>query len=248
MQTTHYAVRQRKLTRPCRIALVSDLHDGAGSGVLDRLEREQPDLVALPGDLVDGEGHTARGLAFAAKCARRYPTYVSLGNHESRIDAAILLPALARTGAELLNNRFVVHGELSLGGLDSGWRPGLRQRRSGQTPPPDTTFLSSFSAAPGVRVLLCHHPEYYPRYIRQTPIEIILAGHAHGGQWCFFGRGIFAPGQGLFPRYTAGLYDGRLLVSRGLCRTRRIIPRLFNPRELVILDLLPDKNLDPYVP
>ena len=84
--------------------------------------------------------------------------------------------------------------------------------------------------------LLCHHPEYWPRYVRDLPVDLTLSGHAHGGQIRLFGQGLFAPGQGLFPRYTSGVHEGRLVISRGLANTTRI-PRLFNPTELVCVHL-----------
>jgi predicted MPP superfamily phosphohydrolase len=98
--------------------------------------------------------------------------------------------------------------------------------------------LDAFSSVEGFKLLLCHHPEYYPRYIRERDIDLTLSGHAHGGQWQIVGRGIFAPGQGLFPRYTGGVYEGRLVVSRGLTNTVSV-PRFGNPTELVRIHLLP---------
>ena len=90
---------------------------------------------------------------------------------------------------------------------------------------------------------MCHHPEYYPRYVRQADIDLTVSGHAHGGQICLFGQGLYAPGQWLFPKYTAGFYDGqRLLVSRGLTNSTWV-PRLWNPCELVLLQLLPEGHL-----
>ena len=109
---------------------------------------------------------------------------------------------------------------------------------------PDLAFLDRFCAEGNDRfkILLSHHPEYYPSYIRErAEIDLTLAGHAHGGQWCILGRGIFAPGQGLFPKYTHGLYDGgRLAVSRGMHNSIKI-PRIFCPTE--ILYLLIGQNL-----
>lgn len=97
------------------------------------------------------------------------------------------------------------------------------------------TKIAWISEAPaGYRIVLCHHPEYYP-LISDKPIDLILAGHAHGGQWRFFGQGIFAPGQGLFPKYTRGIY-GNMVVSAGLAN-EKLIPRLWNPTELVILEI-----------
>jgi predicted MPP superfamily phosphohydrolase len=86
------------------------------------------------------------------------------------------------------------------------------------------------------KILLCHHPEYYERYLKDKSIDLTVSGHAHGGQWRFFGKGVFAPGQGIFPRYTSGVYDGKLVVSRGL-KPARIIPRFFNAPEVVIIDI-----------
>ena len=74
---------------------------------------------------------------------------------------------------------------------------------------------------------------------------MILAGHAHGGQWRLPGliNGLAAPNQGLFPRYAGGRYDLEgtvLVVSRGLARETTRLPRIFNRPELVLLDLVPD--------
>ena len=72
-----------------------------------------------------------------------------------------------------------------------------------------------------------------------------MAGHAHGGQWRFFGRGIYAPGQGLFPKYTSGLYreGGEILaVSRGMTNSVRWIPRFFDPCEILVLALSPEAS------
>ena len=119
----------------------------------------------------------------------------------------------------------------------------MGRRRYGveKTPPPDLRWLERFSAFQGFKLLLCHHPEYYPVYIKPLDIDIILSGHAHGGQWRLFGRGVFAPGQGLFPALTSGVYDNRLVVSRGLANTAGV-PRIFNPTELVIVKLIPQSR------
>lgn len=241
MKLTRYESRSALLMRPVRVASVADLHNGRYEKVLALLSEANPDFVAVPGDFADTPNRRERGVAFLTDCARRFPTFVSLGNHEAKSDLPTLLPLLAKTGAELLDNRAVRFGELTVGGLTTGWAHGEKQNR-GKTPAPNLTFLAEFAALPAPRLLLCHHPEYYPRYIKDTSVEWVLAGHAHGGQWCFFGHGIFAPGQGILPRYHAGFYDGRMALSRGLCTTHRFIPRLFNPREIVLLDLLPTEE------
>ena len=104
--------------------------------------------------------------------------------------------------------------------------------------PPNLDWLDSFEHSGMFRILLCHHPEYWPRYLRKRSIDLVLSGHAHGGQIRLFGRGLYAPGQGIFPRYTSSVHEGRLVVSRGLANTT-VIPRLFNPPEIVYVELSP---------
>jgi hypothetical protein len=70
--------------------------------------------------------------------------------------------------------------------------------------------------------------------LRERKIDLTVSGHAHGGQWSLFGRGLFAPDQGLFPKYTRGVHEGRLVVSRGLSNSIRL-PRIFTPTELLYL-------------
>ena len=105
---------------------------------------------------------------------------------------------------------------------------------------PQLDWLDEFEQQEGFRLLLCHHPEYYPLYLRERKIGLIFSGHCHGGQWRFYSpihgetRGVFAPGQGLFPKLTSGIHDGKLVISRGLCNTS-FIPRINNPTEIVYI-------------
>ena len=98
---------------------------------------------------------------------------------------------------------------------------------------PDLSWLNAVEALPEYKILLSHHPEYYTAYLQDRKINLILSGHAHGGQIRLFGHGIFAPGQGLLPKYTSGIHPN-LVISRGLSNTA-LVPRLFNPPELVYL-------------
>ena len=94
-------------------------------------------------------------------------------------------------------------------------------------------------------ILLTHRPERVEDYTGRG-FDLVLAGHAHGGQWRLPGliNGLIAPNQGLFPRYAGGRYaldgDTTMIVSRGLARESTRIPRLFNRPELVVVDILPE--------
>ena len=95
-------------------------------------------------------------------------------------------------------------------------------------------WLDGFECQPGYRLLLSHHPEYWHRYLRSRQIDLILSGHAHGGQIRLFGQGLFSPGQGLLPKYSSGIH-GNMIISRGLSNTGGVVPRLFNPTETVYI-------------
>ena len=88
-------------------------------------------------------------------------------------------------------------------------------------------------------ILLSHRPELIEVYSNNS-INLVLSGHAHGGQFRFpFVGGIIAPDQGIFPKYTAGRYvvdQTQMIVSRGLGNS--IIPiRINNRPELIVIEL-----------
>ena len=91
-----------------------------------------------------------------------------------------------------------------------------------------------------LNVVLTHRPERFSIYA-QTQADVILSGHAHGGQIRFGHRGVYAPQQGFFPKYTEGWYrigKSSMYVSRGLGNTIAF-PRVFNTPELNVIDFLP---------
>ena len=198
------------------------------------------------------------------------PVYTSLGNHEKFLDSTDQ-GLISATGAVVLDNEFriiEVRGtHVIVGGLTSAyvseyrmWKPQNGKERYPDLPrelhlehKPEQGWLSDFAAVDGYHVLLSHHPEYFPMITRAVggvgdgavvDVELVLSGHAHGGQWNYYSfkdrrwKGVFAPGQGLWPRYTSGVYErdgSRLVVSRGMSNTAGV-PRLFNPTEVVIVE------------
>ena len=242
-----------------KLALLADLHGRPFDRVTDSLRAYKPELICIAGDIIYGlwpENDRSpletqvNVLPFLRACTGLAPTFLSLGNHEQYLDVEDL-NLIRATGVTILDNRWVKRDGLVIGGLTSGsvlaYRSLRRDAGEGRYPRvdwrstqvaklPDTAWLTAFAAAPGFHILLSHHPEYFPRV--PESVELVLSGHAHGGQWRFYNPlrrrwdGVFAPGQGLWPRWTKGLYDGRLLVSPGLSNPTRV-PRLFNPTQVV---------------
>ena len=214
---------------------LSDLHECDTEPLKKLLEQYSPDLVLIGGDYIQSGKKYEKGLEFLKFCAENYPTFCSLGNHEMKYGGDIRAET-EKTGVILLDNSYTEFKGLLIGGLSSGFKD-ARQGNLKKTPPPDTEFLYDYAKKGGYKILLCHHPEYYGKYIKTTGIQLVLSGHAHGGQWRFFGRGVFSPGQGLFPKYTSGMYDSRLIVSRGLGDSHRGIPRINNSFEFIVLQI-----------
>ena len=221
-------------------AFISDLHCCNNDPILEKLAEISPDAVLVGGDFIHSNIKYEEGFDFLRRSAACYPTFCSIGNHELRFQGD-LHEAIRETGVTCLDNAFTdFHGVL-LGGLTSALREQRIPNRFLLTQVPDLGFLYRFSRAPGYKLLLCHHPEYYPKYIRPLPIDLMLAGHAHGGQIRFFDHALYAPGQGIFPKYTGGIHENRMIVGRGLGNTA-FFPRINNDPEIVLIRLAPSSE------
>ena len=238
MKITRYTLKKAGFGRKLCIALVPDIHDSPHDGIVKELSSLRPDMIAVAGDLMqnigredDGVKGNERGFDFLKKASGISPTFYSLGNHEAGITEENA-KKVRQSGAVLLDDAYTVIDGIVIGGLSSKSHHG----HVGATPSPSLGWLDKFESEDGLRILLCHHPEYYPEYLADRNIDVVLSGHAHGGQWRIFGHGIYAPGQGLFPKLTSGIHDGRLVVSRGIGNHVKI-PRIFNSPEIVLVTI-----------
>ncbi len=225
------------------LAVAADLHGNDNAPPIRLLQEAKPDVILIPGDLMDDRelaDPASSGYEFLRTCASIAPTYYSIGNHEIACyhkgnpwRHPVPLPVspearerIAETGAVFLDNDHVTVGDVTYCALTSG----INRKENH----PDAEALERFAALPGAKILLCHHPEYFVPYIQKTDIDLTVSGHAHGGHWRILGRGIYAPGQGLFPKYTSGILEGRCVISRGMGNHTHI-PRMFNDPELVLI-------------
>ena len=224
---TGYTFRTDRIDRPLRLAVASDIHSSPFDDVLEEFGR--CDAVLIPGDLVDRHRRdNDNATRFLETVPRIVPVFFSIGNHERKYRfREEFLEKAAECGVTLLDNESTGFHGVRIGGLSSA------------AGAPDTGFLDRFEQEEGWRLLLCHHPEVYRDYVAGRDIDLTLCGHAHGGQIQIRGRGLYAPGQGLFPKLTHGLHDGgKMLISRGMTNgAKPRVPRINNPCELIILNL-----------
>jgi len=222
-----------------KIVQISDLHNANfgrdNDKLLNLIKKQNPDIVVITGDLVDSN-HTNinRALEFAQKVQEICPTYYVTGNHEYWLDEKdldILLSGLRARGITILENECVNIEK----GNSSFILAGLDDRNLS-----DNTLANILQDHKGeFTVVLAHEPQYIFNYSREK-VDLVLSGHAHGGQFRLpLIGGVVAPDQGFNPQYTDGEYkinDTTMIVSRGLGNS--IIPvRLFNYPEIVCVEL-----------
>lgn len=251
MKTRKYSVKTSKLNNNLKVCIVSDMHSQKYDKCLDAIKRARADIIICAGDMLerlDGarDKKNEIGFKFLESIRKIAPTYYVFGNHERfgshreahkrcEGEAEITPENLSRLdscGVHLINDRALEYGEddkILIGGLQPA------NDMTDETP--DIEFVERFSNRDGFKILVSHQPEYYDTYLCDLDFDLIISGHTHGGQWKLFGKGIYAPNQGFLPKYSSGMYHNKMIVSAGASNPERLIPRLFNPCEIVIVDI-----------
>lgn len=262
---THYSVDSGMgLQKPVRIAHVSDIHERDCDDILIMLRGERPDLILITGDVFERydnrpqydfdrrpvkwvvinvlhysnhiitklipqsrQAHLENVHRFLREAVQIAPVYQSLGNHEQKLydfdyhflnSVGVTLLDNADTTVQVRDFRFL------LGGM-SCWDY--------------EAWLPTFLQKSGYKILMCHKPDLFTELLADSDIDLTLSGHTHGGQVRVGkkGKGFFVPGQGICGAFAHGrFFDGRLIVSSG-CANTVACPRLFNPRELVMIEV-----------
>ena len=235
-----------------RIAHISDLHNAQmgkdSEKLLTMLREADPDIIAITGDLIDSRNtNLAIALQFVQEAVKIAPCYYVTGNHEARVNEySKLKSGLVSAGVIVLEDdsaEIGTDGEfiILIGVNDPSFQTDYLLGDS------ETVMHSKLSElhtdGDGFTILLSHRPELFDTYVDHD-IDLILSGHAHGGQFRIpFVGGVLAPNQGFFPEFDAGIYtDGNtnMLVSRGIGNS--IFPfRVNNRPEVILIELNSNK-------
>ena len=257
---TEYEIRSEKLTREITWVLLSDLHGksyGKDNEILvDKIDEIAPDGILAAGDIITAErsGRYIKAAALLERLADRYPIYYGLGNHEAHMrDEPEIYgdiydeykKRLQDAGIEPLVNEAVDNPmcNLRILGLDIGKSCYRKFRKF----PIERVYLASLLGSPRTdmfQILIAHNPDYFEEY-EAWGADLVVSGHVHGGlmRLPFLG-GVVSPRLTLFPKYDSGIYTKRscnMVVDRGL-GTHTLPIRIFNPGELVVIRLKPDKE------
>ena len=243
-----YTVASPKLTAEVRLAVVTDFHSSDNADdVVAMVASCAPDAVLMVGDMFDDDTQnrpTERTLSLMRQLSAQYPCYYVSGNHEAwtgEMDA--LYQQTEEAGVTVLrmsSGVLTVRGQrIALCGIPDPYEmvfSGAPDKEEQLRQALEDVDSADFT------VLLAHRPELLAKYA-QFPLDLVVSGHAHGGQVRIPGvlNGLYAPNQGWFPKLAGGAYtqDGTtLIVSRGLAvRTR--LPRIFNRPEVVLVRCVP---------
>ena len=244
--STH-KITSSKLSHPVRIAHISDFHNTRitllVNAILQELRKRQPDFICITGDLVDSR-HTdiPQAVEFVSKLAEIAPVYYVTGNHEirsSRHDE--IMAALYRSSMTVIEDEAYQINGINLIGLNDFYGIPYSQRAS--------LFTQKYQALKSdqlFNVVMFHRPEMLDAY-SENGADLVLSGHAHGGQMRFLVVGAgYAPDQGFRPQLAEGLHQKGntcLIISRGIGNS--LFPfRLNNQPELIFIDLKPEKQVE----
>lgn len=243
-----YTVVSPKLTAEVRLAVVTDFHSSDNADdVVAMVTSCAPDAVLMVGDMFDDDTAnrpTERTLSLMRQLSAQYPCYYVSGNHEAwtgEMDA--LYQQTEEAGVKVLrmsSGVLTVRGQrIALCGIPDPYE--MVYSGAPDTEEQIRQALEDVDSA-DFTVLLAHRPDLLAKYA-QFPLDLVVSGHAHGGQVRIPGvlNGLYAPNQGWFPKLAGGAYtqDGTtLIVSRGLA-VRTWLPRIFNRPEVVLVRCVP---------
>lgn len=218
--TVHALTARDKAATPLKFLHLSDLHlqsvDPVLSQAASRINTLKPDVIFLTGDSVDRRGNLHLLDEFLGLIDDAIPKFAVLGNWEywGKVDLTKLHKIYADHHCRLLVNEceaFSVNGKrILITGVDDfvGGDADIKTALKGYQ---DNDY----------HIVLNHCPEYRDRMIEAVrplpPIDVVLAGHTHGGQINICGYiPVMPPGSG---RYIKGWYGdapAAMYVSRGI--------------------------------
>ncbi|MCA9765660.1 MAG: metallophosphoesterase [Carnobacterium sp.] len=246
--TSYFEIENKKIPSDFsgfKIAEVSDLHNRQwGQTLIKKIKAEKPDIITITGDLIDSS-HTNfdQAMQFIEEANKLAPIYYVTGNHEAWIENyAVLEGKLKSAKVMMMDDKSVFiekeKNKIHISGIQD---PDFFERENdyGIQGARTRTKLTELLEKEFFTIVLSHRPEQFEQYVA-AGANLVLAGHAHGGQVRIpFIGGLVAPNQGFFPKYTEGLHskkNTKMVVSRGLGNS--IIPiRINNTPELVIITL-----------
>lgn len=240
-----------------KIIHLSDIHNdyygGNESKIINKVEQENPDIIVITGDIVDSNRYELNKIIpLLTNLQEIAPIYYVYGNHDGILDLEEnqeCVEAMNSIGAICMNlkNTKIFKGNdyINLLGIpDLTTTDKYDSIRNIAYQEDKMRYMieevsSNVDSKNNFTILLSHRPEYTPLY-QSYDLDLVLTGHAHGGQVRIpFVGGLYAPHQGFLPKYTSGVHTNNntsVVVSRGLGNSTMPI-RVFNTPEIISITL-----------
>ena len=207
------------------------------------LQGLQFDMAVFTGDIIlDRAKQLHPHMSDLQALAKRVPTFYVDGNHEKYCcnQVAKLLESAGVINLLNRSNNFVVRNSaVSVVGFREYEYLSKRGFR-------DLETMSVNLSKSDFHIILCHQPQIFNLLDKRVKSGLVLVGHTHGGQLRLpFMPTLYAPGQGVFPKYGDGWYENetnnqlKMFISRGVGATHFPL-RMFNPPEVVVIELQKD--------
>jgi predicted MPP superfamily phosphohydrolase len=228
-----------------KIVLISDLHStiyGKDQCLLiNKVKNINPDLIVLSGDIFDDEVPMKGTQLLLSGISSLAPVFYVTGNHEYwSHNIQGIREELVSYGVIILSDTYTIieinDSKIVIAGTEDPDKRKFETADYNQKESMEKAFRE-LDEIKLYKILIAHRPELIENY-KLYSFDLVLSGHTHGGQVRLpLLNGLYAPDQGLFPKYSGGIYKhGNLthIISRGLSINPRL-PRIFNPPELVIV-------------
>lgn len=241
-----FHLKTNKLKKSYKIAHLSDFHSGKLYPILDWIQKEKPDMILITGDLFDKRRKTKNAEMMIDELILIAPVYYVTGNHEfqhKQVSCNSMKQYLKSKGVCLLeNDSIMVDENLCLLGFDDCRQFTIGNEISQEKELIDVVF-NKFYNERNFNLVMIHRPHHYFQF-SEHKIDLMLSGHAHGGQWRIPGllNGLIAPQQGFFPKRAGGIYPihgGIQLVNRG-AGCYWWLPRFLNRPEMIFIEIQPE--------
>ena len=256
LHVQEYTIQARVLA-PMRIVHLSDLHNAQfgdhNRTLVEAVKRQRPDLIVMSGDMLNrDEENTEIVTSLIADLADIAPVYYGYGNHEKTWERRFrrdLRPVLEAAGAVVVDNDYVdlelAGTEVRIGGYMGFYPVPKMTTLNPAQQEAELAFIQDFENTERLKLLINHIPTGMIdwRYADDNLVDLVFSGHYHGGvmRIPILDQGLYAPYVGWFPPFTKGVFTGEqatCVLSPGL-GSEYHIPRLNNPPEIVVVDLVP---------
>lgn len=263
LEITSYEIENTKIPtefNDFKIIQISDLHNKSfgknNKRLIEKIDSQNPDIIVITGDLVEGDNKNFYvALNLIDELTKKYKVYHIIGNHEQK--------SLIKKHGELYKTYFKELTKKPIIDLDNEkvkiekngkyinlygliipleYYPYFFKNYKNKDIGLDECFISNNLGDINkneYNILLAHTPFFFEDY-EKYGVDLILAGHVHGGIIRIPGLGgLLSPNREFFPKYDFGKYDKNnttMLLSKGLGGSK-VLVRLACKPEIVSITL-----------